>query len=561
MYYANEKTNAALDNLPSIYYNKFNIISKTEANMPDTKRTIEIFDSTLRDGSQGEGISFSVRDKLYIMKALDEFGVDYIEAGIPASNPKDAEFFKKASEIKLLSAKLTAFGSTHRRETTAEADIGLQSILQSGAQSAAIVGKAHKLHAERVLGVEPEENIALIASTIEFLRARLDEVIFDAEHFFDGYTADPDYAMSVLAAAIEAGASCITLCDTNGGTLPDVVASITVKVNERFGGVKIGIHTHDDSGLAIAAAMASVNSGASLVQGTFNGIGERCGNCDLSVLIPNLTLKCGLQCGRSAPIKLASLVETARRIADISNNVMRPTKPYIGKSAFAHKGGMHIDANAKLDGCYEHIDPKLVGNKRRLLLSEVSGRATIAEKARTIVPTIDRSSPETAIITERLKELEHQGYQFEAADASFELLIKKLVCDYKPHFNVNFYKSTDDFPSTNGKLQASAMIQVEVNGMTETSASLGNGPVNALDAALKRALTVFYPVLSEVTLTDFKVRVIEANSTTAAKVRVLIESTDSHRVWTTVGVSSDIIEASFEALCDSLEYKLSLHHD
>ncbi len=526
--------------------------------MPNPINKIEIFDSTLRDGSQGEGISYSVRDKLYIMQALDEFGVDYIEAGIPASNPKDAEFFAKARELSLVSAKLTAFGSTHHRTLRPSEDPSLASLLSSGVHTAAIFGKAHLLHAERVLGIGAEENLSLIGSTIEYLRARLDEVIFDAEHFFDGYAYDPEHAIAVLAAAFDAGADCVTLCDTNGGTLPEAVAEITEKVCARFPNRRIGIHTHDDAGLAVANAMAAIRSGATMVQGTFNGIGERCGNCDLSIIIPNLTLKCKMQCGKTSPVKLASLVETSRRIPDISKNVMRPTKPFTGKPAFAHKGGMHIDANSKLDGCYEHIDPSLVGNKRRLLLSEVSGRATITEKARTILPWLERSSPETAMITERLKELEHEGYQFEAADASFELLIRKLACDYKPHFNVVFYKSTDDFPSTDGKLQASAMIQIEVDGQTETAASLGNGPVNALDAALKRALTVFYPILSEVTLTDFKVRVIEANSTTAARVRVLIESTDSHRVWTTVGVSSDIIEASFEALVDALEYKLAI---
>ena len=520
------------------------------------KPHIEIFDSTLRDGAQGESISYSVSDKLYILKALDDFGVDYIEAGNPASNPKDAEFFKKAHEVRLASARLTAFGSTKRRGIHAADDAGIAALLSADTPVVAIFGKAHRLHAEKVLGVDAKENLALVAETIDYLRSRTDEVIFDAEHFFDGYAYDPAHAMDVIAAAVDAGAHCVTLCDTNGGSLPDEIAEITAKVAARFPGVRIGIHTHDDAGLAVANAMAAVRSGATLVQGTMSGIGERCGNCDLSVIIPNLALKCKMQCGKNAPVKLESLTETARRIADITNNAIRPTKPYVGKSAFAHKGGMHIDAMAKLDGCYEHVDPALVGNKRRLLLSEVAGRATIVEKARTILPGLDRASPETALITDKLKELEYEGYQFEAADASFELLIRKLVGDYKPHFNVVLYKSTDDFPSTDGKLQASAMIQVEVGGLTEMAASLGNGPVNALDAALKRALSAFYPVISDVTLTDFKVRVIEANSTTAAKVRVLIESTDSRRVWTTVGVSHDIIEASFEALCDAMEYKL-----
>ena len=525
--------------------------------MPN-KRIIEIFDSTLRDGAQGEGISYSVRDKLYIIRALDEFGVDYIEAGIPGATPKDDELFTKARDLSLINSKLCAFGSTKRKNMRIEDDPGIASLLRAGTPCVTIFGKSHLLHADQVLGVNAAENIELIAYTIEYLKQRVDEVIFDAEHFFDGYSYSCEHALDVVNAAFAAGADCVTLCDTNGGTLPERIAELTKLVCEKYPKKRIGIHTHDDSGLAVASAMSALNVGASMVQGTFTGIGERCGNCDLSVIIPNLTLKCNMQCGAAAPVKLGSLMETARRISDISNVAMRPTKPYTGKSAFTHKGGMHIDAIEKLDGAYEHITPSLVGNKRRLLASEVSGRATVVELARQVVPGLERTSPETALITEKLKELEHEGYQFEAADASFELLIRKLACDYKPHFNVVLYKTTDDFPSTNGKLQSSAMVQVEVDGKSETTASLGNGPVNALDIALKRALTVFYPVLSEVKLTDFKVRVLETNSTTAAKVRVLIESTDSHRVWTTVGVSHDIIEASFIALADALEYKLSM---
>lgn len=534
----------------------------SEVTMTD-KRIIEIFDSTLRDGAQGEGISYSVRDKLCILRALDEFGVDYIEAGNPASNPKDAEFFKRSREVPLKNAKLCAFGSTRRKGLCADGDASLESLLAAGTPCAAVFGKAHLLHVERVLGVTSEENLELVASTVEYLKRRLDEVIFDAEHFFDGYNYNADHALAVVKAAFDGGADCVTLCDTNGGTLPERIAELTRIVCELYPDKHIGIHTHDDAGLAVACAMSAVNAGASMIQGTFTGIGERCGNCDLSVIIPNLILKCNMQCGKTSEndaqaVNLGALSETARRISDISNNVLRPSKPYTGKSAFAHKGGMHIDAIEKLDGAYEHIDPRLVGNKRRLLISEVSGRATIAELAQTVIPGLERTSPEAKLITEELKKLEHEGYQFEAADASFELLIRKLICDYKPHFNVVLYKATDDFPSTDGKLQSSAMVQVEVGGMTETTASLGNGPVNALDAALKRALTVFYPVLSEVTLTDFKVRVLEANSTTAAKVRVLIESTDSRKVWTTVGVSHDVIEASFIALADALEYKLAM---
>lgn len=526
--------------------------------MKNNKPQVLIFDSTLRDGAQGEGISFSVRDKLLIMQALDSFGVDYIEAGNPASNPKDAEFFKRAREVSLHSAKLCAFGATHRKGIRPEDDPGLESLLCAGTEAVSIFGKSHLLHAEKVLGITAEENLELIRSTVSYLKSKGREVIFDAEHFYDGFGYNKEHAIKTVEAAFSAGADCVTLCDTNGGTLPCDIYNITKEVSERFNGKCIGVHTHDDGGLAVANALLAVDGGASLIQGTFNGIGERCGNCDLSVVIPDLALKMGIDCGRGE-VKLSSLMETARRISDITNIATRPTKPYTGKSAFAHKGGMHIDAMEKLDGAYEHIAPELVGNKRRLLLSEVSGRSSVTELARQVIPGLERTSPEAALITEELKRREYEGYQFEAADASFELLIKKLVSDYKPHFNVVLYKTTDDFPSSGGKLQASAMVQVEVGGLTETAASLGNGPVNALDAALKRALTAFYPVLADVKLTDFKVRVLEANSTTAAKVRVLIESTDSRRVWTTVGVSHDIIEASFIALADALEYKLSMN--
>lgn len=536
------------------------IIIRTKGLKMDNKRLIEILDSTLRDGAQGEGISYSVRDKLLILKALDCFGVDYIEAGNPGSNPKDTDFFARAREVSMKSAKLCAFGATHRKNIRPEDDPAMVSLANSSADCAVIFGKAHELHVERVLCITAEDNIELVHSSIAYQKAHVPEVIFDAEHFFDGYEYKKDHAMAVIDAAFKAGADCVTLCDTNGGTLPDRIYEITKEVCDKYPDKRIGIHTHDDAGLAVANAMSAVKAGATLVQGTFTGIGERCGNCDLSVLIPNLILKWGMKCGKDG-VNLTSLMETARRISDISNIATRPTKPYTGKSAFAHKGGMHIDATEKLEGSYEHISPSLVGNKRRILLSEVSGRGAVTELAKQVIPDLDRASPEAALITEKLKSLEHEGYQFEAADASFELLIRKTVGDYKPHFNVVLYKTTDDFPSSGGKLQASAMVQVEVGGLTETAASLGNGPVNALDAALKRALTAFYPVLGDVTLTDFKVRVLEANSTTAAKVRVLIESTDSRKVWTTVGVSHDIIEASFMALADALEYKLYMNDE
>ncbi len=519
---------------------------------------VAVFDSTLRDGAQGEGISYSVQDKLGILSALDEFGVDYIEAGNPGSNPKDAAFFNAASKRPLKNAKLTAFGATRRKFVPADEDPQLACLVSAGTPAAAVFGKAHRLHAERVLSVPPDENLAMVADSVAYLKKRHREVIFDAEHFFDGAAYDLEYALSVVRAAAAAGADYVTLCDTNGGALPDRIAELTKLVRKTFPTLALGIHTHDDAGLAAACALSAVDAGCTMVQGTFTGIGERCGNCDLSILVPDLVLKRGIPCGLTRPVKLSSLMETARRISDISNVVTRPNKPYTGKSAFAHKGGMHIDAMEKLPGAYEHIDPSAVGNERRFLVSEVAGRSTIVEKLRSIEPGLERDSSETKLIMDWLKRMEKDGYSFEAADASFQLATKKLLHGYKPHFKVILYKSTDDFPYANGEMRSAAMIHIEVDGRTETTASLGNGPVNALDLALRKALTVFYPILSEVTLTDFKVRVIEANSTTAAKVRVLIESTDSRNVWTTVGVSDDIIEASFNALCDSIEYKLSM---
>jgi len=516
-------------------------------------RNVEIFDSTLRDGAQGEGISFSVQDKLNIVKALDDFGVDYIEAGNPFSNPKDTAFFEQVRGLRLKNAKLCAFGSTCRKGVGPCDDENVAALLKADTETVTVFGKAWDLHVTEILRVTLDENFDIVESTVRFLKQNNREVIFDAEHFFDGYAVNPDYALEVLKAAKRGGADLLCLCDTNGGTAPLALYDVVKRVCGAFADMHVAIHCHNDSGCAVANSLLAVEAGAMQVQGTFIGFGERCGNADLSAVIANLKLKRGYEMPN---IKIESLSETAIRIAEIANLNIPGDKPFIGKSAFAHKGGMHIDGVSKLSISFEHIDPALVGNRRRFLTSEVSGRTTVLEKAARLAPELKKDSPETAQIVEKLKELESNGYQFEAADASFELLILKLLGRYQPYFSLIQYKTTGDYPVSEGATSAYAMIQIRVDGKTETAASTGNGPVNALDLALRKALSVFYPQLAKVHLTDYKVRVLGDRDATAAKVRVLIESSDGEQVWTTVGVATDIIEASWIALVDSLEYKL-----
>ncbi|HBL83646.1 MAG: citramalate synthase [Clostridiales bacterium GWF2_38_85] len=516
-------------------------------------KRIEIFDSTLRDGAQGEGISFSVNDKLHIVKALDEFGVDYIEAGNPGSNPKDLDFFNQASNLTLKHSKLCAFGSTCRKNSNPEDDANVKSLLQAQTPVVVIFGKSWDMHVTEILKITLEENIEIVKQTVEYLVSNGKEVIFDAEHFFDGYMANTTYSLSVLKAAVLGGARTLVLCDTNGGTMPSDVCDITKSVCNMFPEETIGIHCHNDTGCAVANSMLAVRSGATHVQGTFIGIGERCGNTDLSIIIPNLKLKSKYECSGN----VEELFETSRKIAEIANTQIDTNKPYTGLSAFAHKGGMHIDGVLKLSASFEHISPEAVGNTRKFLMSEVSGRSMIMTKIQNYAPELAKDSPNTAAILERLKELEHQGYHFEAADASFELLVKKVLGTYKPHFSIVLYKTMGEFPVPVGGMSASATIKVEVDGTEEVTAVMGNGPVNALDLALRKALTVFYPEIKEMQLTDYKVRVLEQNSTTAARVRVLIETSDENSTWTTIGVSNDIIEASLIALADSVEYKLA----
>ncbi len=516
-------------------------------------RHIEILDSTLRDGAQGEGISFSVSDKINILKSLDKFGVDFIEAGNPGSNPKDMDFFRQAQALKLKNAKLCAFGSTCRRDCEPENDANIQALLAAGTEAVSIFGKTWDLHVREILKISLEENLRIVKKSVEYLKNKGKYVIFDAEHFFDGYKADSGYALQVLRAAFESGADTLTLCDTNGGTLPNEIYKVTKEVQAVFPEAKLSIHCHNDTGCAVANSIVAVEAGACQVQGTFIGIGERCGNADLSAVIPNLKLKAGYDCDGD----LESLFTVTRQIAEIANTQIENTRPYVGKSAFAHKGGMHIDGVLKVSKSFEHIDPATVGNKRKFLMSEISGRSTLLEKVASIAPELKKDSPEASQILEKLKEMEHYGYHFEAADASFELLVRRILGTYKQHFKLVLYRTMGEFPVPEGGMPATATIKVEVDSREEIAAAMGNGPVNALDIALRKALSVFYPSISEMELKDYKVRVLEENSSTAARVRVLIETSDGKHRWATIGVSNDIIEASIIALVDSIEYKLS----
>lgn len=513
---------------------------------------IDIFDSTLRDGAQAEGISFTVKDKIKITKALDDLGISYIEAGNPSSNPKDLEFFTRIKDVELKHAKLTAFGSTRRANITAEEDSNIQSLLEAATPTVAIFGKAWDFHVTDIIKTTLEENLAMIKDTIAFLKSKGKEVIFDAEHFFDGYKSNPKYSLAVLEAAKEGGADCLVLCDTNGGAFPDEVYDITKEVVEKFS-VQIGLHCHNDGGMAVANTIMGIKAGATHVQGTYIGFGERCGNVNLSTVIANLQLKQGKQCILEE--NMINLTGTARKIAEIANISMNEREPYVGNSAFAHKGGMHIDGINKSPFSFEHIDPKKIGNKRRILMSEVSGKGTLLAKIQKFNSSIKKESPETQKLIDRLKELEYEGYQFEGAESTFELIIRKYLGKYKPFFELKYYKVIEENYAA-GENVSTAFVKINVEGKDELRVAEGVGPVDALNKALRKALETFYPQLKDVYLSDYKVRVLEASTATESKVRVLIESSDGYNIWTTVGVSKDLIEASWVALVDSIEYKL-----
>lgn len=514
---------------------------------------VYIFDSSLRDGAQGEGISFSVEDKLHIAGALDKLGITYIEAGNPGSNPKDLEFFERADNLKLKNSRLVAFGSTCRKNTQPEEDENCAALLKANTQTVAVFGKCWTLHVKEILHTSMQENLRMIRDTCRYFTDKGKEVIFDAEHFFDGYKENSDYALKALQAAADGGAKVLTLCDTNGGTFPSKVSEIVKTVCGRFPDLIIGIHPHDDCGMAVANSISAVESGADHVQGTFLGFGERTGNANLSAIIPNLQLKAGYDCIPAE--NMANLTATAMRIAEIANITLHKNMPFVGRSAFAHKAGMHADGVLKVHKSFEHIDPEAVGNHRRFLMSEMTGRSAVLQKIHKYYPEVDKSSPEIRSIVKELKDKEYRGYQYEGADGSFELILRRHLEGFEPFFDLISYKVLDELPYDNNH-SATATIKIRVNDKVKIAASDGDGPVNALDTALREALAEFYPCLNKVHLIDYKVRVMEPKDATAAVVRVLITSTDGEDIWTTVGVSWDIIEASWIALVDSIEHKL-----
>lgn len=515
---------------------------------------VSVFDSTLRDGAQAEGISFLVGDKLKIALALDELGVDFIEAGNPGSNQKDLEFFKEAKKLELKHSKLVAFGSTRRCNSLAKDDHNVNALLEADTEYVCIFGKSWDFHVESIINTTKEENLNMISDTIKYLIGKGKKVFFDAEHFFDGFRANKEYALKTLKTAEAAGASCIILCDTNGGTFPDELVDIIKEVKKSIS-CDLGIHAHNDSGMAIANSVLAVLNGCNQVQGTFLGYGERCGNANLSAIIANLELKRGCQCLPKNHI--VKLTLTARLIAEISNFKLGSNLPYVGSSAFSHKAGMHIDGVYKNSKSFEHIPPELVGNERKFLISEVAGKSTVLAKINKIYPNVDKNHPALKEIIDTIKDLEYGGYQFEGADASFELIVHKAFKNIKEYFKVLDFKTIGQGPLVENVMSSSAITKVIVNGVEEVTGANGNGPVDALNNALRKAVAKFYPSLNNVYLSDYKVRILDGKeSATAATTRVIIESTDGMNTWSTVGVSKDIIEASFKALIDSIEYKL-----
>lgn len=516
------------------------------------KPQVEIYDTTLRDGSQGEGINFSAADKIRIAEKLDAFGIHYIEGGWPGSNPKDMEFFKQAAKRRWKNAKISAFSMTRRKGTPVEKDDLMRQILDAETPVVTIVGKTWLLHVTEVLRAKPEENLAMIGDTVRYLKDHGKTVIYDAEHSFDGYADEPEYALATWQAAEKAGADCIVLCDTNGGRLPKEIARVTALAKSKLN-CRIGIHTHDDCGFGVANAIAGVDAGATQVQGTVNGIGERTGNCNLVSVMPTLQLKMGLRClpEKSLP-KLKELSEFVNEVANIRHDTRAP---WVGQTAFAHKGGMHVHAIDRVARSYEHINPEAVGNFRRVLVSDMSGRTNILLKAKELGFKLPPEAPETRAITSKVKELESNGYEYEAAEASLALLMRGIL-DHNPEllFTVEQYHVSMRRDAMESVCEAT--VKVRVGDKTAHTVAEGDGPVNALDAALRRALTSFFPKLTDVQLTDYKVRIINGGIGTAAKTRVLIMSSDGKREWGTVGVSTNIIEASLQALADSMEYAL-----
>jgi 2-isopropylmalate synthase len=521
---------------------------------------ILLYDTTLRDGTQGENISFSAEEKIKIAQRMDDFGIHYIEGGWPGSNPRDLQFFELAKSVEFKRARLAAFGSTRRPRTTPANDANLQALLASETLVVTVFGKSWDLHVTTVMNNTLEENLAMIRDTVEHLKQHRREVIYDAEHFFDGFKADPEYAWKTVVAALDAGADAVVLCDTNGGCLPFEIESIVAEAKSRLtagyphNSPRLGIHCHDDCGLAVANSITAVRAGATMVQGTLNGYGERCGNADLISIIPILSLKMDRPC--VSPQDLKKLKRLSRYVSETANMIPLNTRPFAGKSAFAHKGGIHVSAIMKTPKAYEHIDPQLVGNERRVLVSDLSGRSNVEYKAKELEVILGNNGFDSRKIVEQIKQLEQEGYQFDVADGSLKILLEKLTDQFQPLFELESFRVTIE-KDKDQPCSAHATVKIAVGDRKEITAAEGYGPVSALDNALRKALGRFFPDLDTMRLVDFKVRVIDGRRGTAARVRVLIESRDQDQIWSTIGVSEDIIEASWHALADSFQYKLA----
>jgi len=518
------------------------------------EKQVFVYDTTLRDGTQREGISLSCDDKLRIAQKLDDLGVAYIEGGWPGSNPKDVEFFERAGELKLKNAKIAAFGSTCRVDSDPAEDANIQALLESGAPVCTIVGKTWKLHVKDVLKTNPDENLRIIRESVAFLKGQGREIIYDAEHFFDGYKSDTEYAYKTLQAAVDGGAETIVLCDTNGGTMPWEVAQFTKDIYTRFPTITLGIHAHNDSECGVANTLVAVDQGAAHIQGTVNGYGERCGNANLCSAIPDLELKMGYNCLPEG--NLPELMDVSHFVAEVANLAPDEHMPFVGQSAFAHKGGIHVAAMRRNNNSYQHIDPTLVGNQMRTVVSELSGRGNLFSKAEELDLDVDNGEAVSAVL-EEIKSLEARGFSFEAAEASVALMLHRQGPDYEPPFELIDFSATVENRQGRG-IFAEATVKVSVDGDVFHTVAEGNGPVNALDAALRKALLPVYPRLGEFQLADYKVRILDSDSGTAATTRVLIDTQNHHKRWSTVGASGNIIEASWLALADSMEYGLSI---
>jgi len=531
-------------------------MSSCETPAPANQR-VELFDTTLRDGAQTAGISFSVQDKIRIADRLADFGIGWIEGGWPGASPKDDLFFEQMRARNWKQSRLVAFGSTARPGHAVGKDHNLNRLVESGADAVCIFGKSWDLHVTTALGISLEENLALVGESVAYLKQYFDTVFFDAEHFFDGFRANQEYAMAVLQAAADSGAHTLILCDTNGGSIPFPIYDVVTKVRQMLPDQQLGIHAHNDCEMSVANSVAAVRAGVTQVQGTINGIGERCGNANLISIIPILQLKAGIDCG-IVPHKLTQLSSLSQFVNEMANRLPWQHQPFVGQNAFAHKGGIHVSAIRKQRDLYEHIDPALVGNGQRILVSDQAGRSNILSKLQQLEPDakIDPDDPMLAETLQQIKRLEASGYAFEGADASFQLLLRRSMRRFKRHFELVRFRVFDEKRGHEKSPESEATVQVRVGGQLRHAAALGNGPVNAMDKALRAALVDAYPGLETMFLTDFKVRVLTTREATEAAVRVLIESSDGLRKWNTVGVSTDVLEASYRALNDAIEYKL-----